>query len=310
MKKTIAILAALLLSVSSITAQTAEANASKIIDMTNYVVDMYNGYLSSLKKVRKGLETADNNFETLSENIERTAYSWDCAYIILRSDYREKFEKAAAAAPAFPEKANIQSGIKYVQDNTERLSKSCSDFKNYFVKKEYKQDTDWTTFEELYKNMETAYIDLSDMWSKTMKLAAEAGDRSELVLLKKSPIAEFIIPMKTDLSSAAKIIDKFAEDEVDNADIKNAIEVLKKAVEKNRVLTGKNVANLEKYSSKPNYEGYYSMMDDFIELATKLENLMDPANAMDEERRNEQIENTYSLISYKYNSLVENYNIM
>ena len=310
MKKTITILTVLLLSFSSMTAQTSEANASKIIDMTNHVVDMYNSYLNSLKKVRQGLEAADKSYEVLSENIERSAYSWDCAYITLRSDYREEFEKAAAAAPAFPEKANIQSGVKYVQDNTERLSKSCSEFREYFIKKEYKQDTDWKKYEELYKNMETAYTDLSGMWSKTMKLAAEAGDRSELVLLKKSPIAEFIIPMKTDLSSAARLLDMFTEEEVDNAAIKKDIEALKKAVEKNKSLTGKNVANLEKYSSKPNYGGYYESMEEFIELATKLENLMDPANTMDEERRNQQIENTYSMINYKYNSLVENYNIM
>lgn len=310
MKKTTVILAILLLGTSSLNAQTAEANASKIIEATNNVVDLYNSYLPHLKKVRKGLETAEQNYETLSDNIERTAYSWDCAYIILRSDYREKFEKAVAAAPAFPEKASIQSGIKYVKDNTERLSKSCAEFKDYFVKKEYKQDAGWKKYEELFKKMETAYIDLSGTWSKTIKLAAEAGDRSELVLLKKSPIAEFIIPMKTDLSTAAKILDKFREEELDNAAIKKDIEILKSAIAKNRVLTGKNVANLEKYSSKPNYEGYYLMMDDFVELATKLEGLMNPSNIMDEEKRNQQIENTYSMISYKYNSLVENYNIM
>ncbi|MDR0660660.1 MAG: hypothetical protein LBG19_07650 [Prevotellaceae bacterium] len=137
MKITTTIPVALLLSTSSIMAQTAEANASKIIDMTNNVVDMYNGYLSNLKKVRRGLEVAEENYGVLSENIERTAHSWDCAYIILRSDYREQFEKTAAAAPAFPEKANIQSGIKYVHENTERLSKSCAAFKDYFVKKEW-----------------------------------------------------------------------------------------------------------------------------------------------------------------------------
>ncbi len=310
MKKIIPILATLLLSASSIMAQTAEANATKIIDVTNHVVDIYNSYLNNLKKVRQGLETADNNYEVLSENIERSAQSWDCVNIIIRSDYREKFERAVAAAPAFPEKANIQSGVKYVQDNTERLSKSCSEFKDYFVKKEYKQDTDWKKFEELYKNMGTAYVDVSGMWSKTIKLAAEAGDRSELVLLKKSPIAEFIIPMKTDLSLASKILGKFSEDEVDNAAVKKDIETLRQNVAKNKVLTGKNVANLEKYSSKPNYDGYYQMMDEFVELATKLEGLMNPTNTMDEEKRNQQIENTYSMISYKYNSLVENYNIM
>ena len=310
MKKTIAILAILTLTTSPMMAQTAEANASKIIDMTNSVVDLYNSYLPYLKKVREGLSRADENIERLSENIERSAYSWDCAYISMSDGSVSMFQKYTAAAPTFTEKANIQSGIKYVQDNTERLSKTCSEFKDYFVNKEYKQDTDWKKFEELYQNMDKAYTDLSGMWSKTIRLAAEASDRSELVLIKKSPIAEFIIPMKTDLSLAAKIIDRFTEDEVDNVAVKKDIETLKAAVEKNKSLVGKNVANLEKYSSKGNYEGYYSSMEEFVELATKLENLIDPANEMDEERRNEQIENTYSMINYKYNSLVQNYNMM
>ncbi len=310
MKKTILILAALLLSTTLIKAQTSEASASKIVEVTNHVVDMYNSYLSNLKKVRNGLDIAASNHEALSENIERSAQSWDCAYIILRSDYRESFEKAIATTSAFPEKTAIQAGIKYVNENTERLSKSCADFKDYFVQKAYKQDTDWKKFDELYKNMETAYLDVSGMWSKTIRLASEAGDRAELVLLSSSPIAEFIIPMKTDLSLSSKILSRFSEEVIDNDAIKKDIKTLKQNIAKNRVLTGKNVANLEKYSSKPNYDGYYQMMDDFVELATKLESLMNPANTMDEEERNQQIENTYSMISYKYNSLVENYNIM
>ena len=290
---------------------TAEANASKIIGMTNAVVDLYNEYIPHLKKASEGLDRAVENIDILAENIHRSAHGWNCANIIVRSDYKETFEKAVKAAPAFPEKTKIQAGIKYIAANNDRLSNHCKALNEYFTKKGYMEDADFEKFQPLYDSLDAAYDDMARAWKTTIDLASEAGDRSELILLKKSPIAQFIIPMKTDLMAASKILEMFREDEIDNTAIQNAITTLKKDIDKNKVLTGKNVANLEKYSSKPNYIGYYESMEEFAEYATKLEELLNLSYQTDnEQRRQDNISTTYSMLQYKYNSLVENYNIM
>lgn len=310
MKKVISFLAVILVAAFPATAQVTEPDATKIIDMTNHVVDMYNSYLPNLKRASRGLKAAEQGYMALSENMERTVSSWDCVYTSLRLDYKANFEKAAAAAPSFPEKASILSGIKYIEDNTQRLGSSCKALKDYFANKEYKKDTDWERYGALYRDMEAAYTDLLNIWSIAIKLATEAGDRSELVLLAKSPIAEFVIPMKADLSLATKLLGYFSEEEIDSAAILRDVEVLKKAIEKNKSLTGKNISNLEKYSNKATYEGFYVMMEELVALISSLERLVNPTNTMDEDERNQQIENIYAIISYKYNSLVESYNAM
>ena len=289
----------------------AELNASKIIDMTNSVVDLYNDYLRQLKKGREGLEKAENNIETLKENINRSAYSFNCNSIIIRSDYIEKYEKAGKAAPIFPEKTKIQAEIKYIQSNNNRLAEHCSALNNYFTKKEYKEDEGFAKYQPLYDSLYNAYKDLSASWSRAVNLSSEAGDRSELILLKKSPIAEFIIPMKTDLSAASKILEKFSEEEVDYETIVKDIDALKQDIEKHKSLTGKNVANLEKNSSKANYGGFYSSMEEFVNIATTLEELMNPAKPYDKDSyREDRMNNNYSMLREKYNSLISSYNLM
>lgn len=315
MKKITATLLAILLSSLCLMAQKAtqaEINASKIIGMTNSVVDLYNSYLPHMKKVREGLSRAEQNIEVLAENINRSAHSWNCSYILMRDDQMNKYEKESKAAPTFPEKTKIQAQIKYIKANTDRLSNNCKALNDYFIKKQYKEDEGFKTYKVLYDSLEIAYKDISKSWSTAISLASDAGDRSEIVLLKKSPVAQFIIPMKTDMASASKILDKFTEDEVDYNAIVKDIEALRVSAEKNRDLKGKNVANLKKYSSEPNYGGFYKTMDDFIERAIKLEGLMNPEKVQEDSGNELQskIQTTYTMLRDKYTSLVETYNIM
>jgi len=75
MKKIVITFYTLLLAASVMVAQTTEeANASKTIDMTNSVIDMYNNYLSNMKKVREGLEKSADNVERLKKNPNTSAY--------------------------------------------------------------------------------------------------------------------------------------------------------------------------------------------------------------------------------------------
>jgi len=316
MKKLSIVVLTLLLSSICLTAQKqtqAEINASKTINMTNTVVDLYNNYLSNIKKVREGLQRAEENIEILKENINRSAHGWNCTNMILHDDMVISFEKACTVAPAFAEKAKIQAEIKYAKANGERLSNHCKALNDYFNKKEYKEDEGFAKFQPLYDSLYNVYKDVSKSWLNAVNLASEAGNKSELVLLKKSPVAEFIIPMKTDLSAVSKLIDMFTEEEADFNAIQKDIEALKISVAKNKSLTGKNVANLEKYSNKLNYEGYYQSMDEAIEIAAKIEELMNPdkvKDGMNEQRVQDEIENKFSMLNWKYKSLVESYNMM
>jgi hypothetical protein len=310
MKKTSAIFTLLLLSVSAINAQTTMANSVKVIEMTNHATNMYNSYTANLKKAGDGLKRAHENMTILSESKSKTIYSWDCSNIAVESGYKEDLEKSIKATPAFSEKTEILSGINYIAENNERLANSCKALNDYFVKKEYSNDTRKAKYAELYNNLASAYTDLSGMWRKVMNLVSDAGDRAEIETLKRNPIADFIIPMKTDLSSVKKILNLFMEDQPDYSIAKKPITTLQTTIVKSRSLKGKKVAFLNQYKKKGVFEGFYLSMDKFIKVATDLEKVANPANNIDENQQKQDFNNNLSILANEYNSLIESYNMM
>ena len=316
MKKVSVLLFLLILSGSAIKlqAQTAqETAANNTIEMTNSVISMYNNYIRNLKNVETGLERAEENYEVLRENPKRTAHGFNCSNFTINSYEQSAYEKATKAAPAFAEKAKIQTAVDFVIKNTEEFGKRCLEMTTYFNKREHENDTEFVKYQLLYDSLYSMYERVTHAWEIALNLSSEVGDRCEIVLLKNSPISEFIIPMKEDIGKARKLMSKFSADEPDLAGIKNAIATIKKDIVANRSLTGKRVANLEKYSNKNYFEGFYLTMDDFIEYATQLSELLDPKVEIEDlspSRRNDRIGNLYSMLNGKMNSLIGHYNEM
>ena len=302
MKRTITVLTVLFFTTSALMAQITMANSSKVIEMTNFVNKMYNSYISNMDKVRHGLNISYENMEALHKNKGATIYSWDCADIALRSDYKEAFQKSIKSAPSFPEKAEIQSQINYAEQYNEYLSDCCKALNDYYTKQEFKDDKNWAKYQKLYTELATAYTDMSKIWKKTIDLATDAGDRAELVTLKRNPISEFIIPMKTDLISARKIMNMYVGDYFDNSTMKKSVADLKRNIVKSRSLNGKrNISFLNKYNKKSAFSDFYKRMDAFLKVAVALETTYVPQQGDN---------NNLSLLINEYNSLIEIYSIM
>ena len=316
MKKVSLILCLLVMSGSVIKlhSQTAqETAANNTIEMTNSVISMYNNYLRNLKNVQTGLERAEENYEKLSQNPGRSSHGFNCSNFIIVSSDQSAYEKTTKAAPAFPEKTKIQAAVDFVIKNNEEFGIRCLALTTYFNKREHENDTKFVKYQVLYDSLHSMYEQVSSAWETALNLSSEVGDRCEIIFLKKSPVSEFIIPMKEDIGKARKMMSKFSAEEPDVANIKSDIEAMKKAVVANRSLTGKRVANLEKFSSKNYFESFYLTMDDFIEYATQLRDLLDPTVEIKDVSpniREDRIRNYYSMLNNKMNSLISHYNEM
>ena len=290
-----------------------EASAAKMIEMTNGVIEMYNNYVGNLKKVGTGLERSMENRESLGKNPKSGSHGFNCSNFIIVSSYQDAYEAASKAAPTFPEKAQIQKSVAFVIANTPEFGKRCSALSDYFNQRQHESDPQFVKYQVLHDSLQSMYTQVSAAWNVALALSSEVGDRCEILFLKNSPISEFIIPMKEDLSSVKKIISKFRQDDVDLVSIKADIEILKTTIEKSRSLTGKRVANLEKYSSKGMFTSFYLSMDDFIKNATKLRDYLDPEVIFEDiqpSHRNDRIKNFYSIIGDDQRSLIEAYNEM
>ena len=311
--KRVAIIFSLLLiagSVSFAQKQTPqEANASKIISMTNDVIEMYNKYTANLKKVREGLQKSVENRERLGDNPQSSGYGFNCNNFTISEYDVAAYEKAVKAAPTFPEKAKIQEAVAFVIGNNEEFAKRCSELSDYFNQKKHLEDTSFTQYQELFDSLNDMYSQISDAWRTATSLASDAGDRSEILFLKKSPIAEFIIPMKEDISRAKRLLDKFYEDEPDFASIKADIAEIAKEAEKNRSMEGKKAANLEKYSYPSYHTSFYQYIDDLVKNATKLEDLLNPETP-EEDWHEDRVNNTLYGLNSNYRGMIQSYNEM
>ena len=310
MKKIVITFCVLLLTASVMLAQTPdEANASKTIDMTNSVIEMYNNYLSNMKKVREGLEKSAENVENLKKNPNTSAYGYNCSSFTIRSSEISAYQTASKAAPSYPEKAKIQESTDFVIANNEEFAKRCAALSDYFVQKQYADDAGFVQFEVLFNSLDDMYTSISDSWDTATNLSSDAGDRSEVVLLKNSPIVDFIVPMKEDLSRVKKLIDKLHQDDINMAAIQTDIAAIETAAQKNRSMEGKKKENLEKYSYPSYHTSFYAYLDDLIKEVAKLQDLWNDEET-DPERINQRIEYSYYAINRAYEGMIESYNEM
>ena len=310
MKKIVITFYTLLLAASVMMAQTTEeANASKTIDMTNSVIDMYNNYLSNMKKVREGLEKSADNVERLKKNPNTSAYGYNCANFTIRSSEISAYQTASKATPSFPEKAKIQESTDFVIANNEEFAKRCAALSEYFTKKQYADDAGFAQFEVLFNSLDDMYTAISDSWDIATDLSSDAGDRSEVILLKNSPIVDFIVPMKEDLSRVKKLIDKLYQDDIDMAAIKTDISAIETAAQKNRSMEGKKKENLEKYSYPSYHTSFYAYLDDLVKEVGNLQETLN-ADDIDQERKNQRMEYSFYAINRSYEGMIESYNEM
>ena len=115
--------------------------------------------------------------------------------------------------------------------------------------------------------------------------------------------------MKEDLARAKKLLDKFYEDEPDFANIKADIAEIAEEAEKNRSMTGKKAANLEKYSRPSYHTSFYQYIDDLVKDATRLEDLLNPESP-EENWHEDRVNNTIYSLNSNYRGMIESYNEM
>jgi len=323
MKKTLLFLAGILsLAIVNISAQTlTKANAGKIIEMTNGVVDIYNSQLSEIKDVRDCLERFEKTMATVAENPKLTAHGAACNNInLLRSDLVDKMKAKAKLAPAFPEKAAILDGVDKINAEFEIAKARCHNVQTYFKEKKYlTDDNDFAGYVALRDTFVASYDNINKLFDKTMDLSTAAGDRAELVILKTHPQASIVIPMKKNLSAVSQLMSKCREDNPDAAAIKADIAAVRKSLEKDKVATAAMKTALKKsHNGEDHFNRFYEYTGDAMTKADSFLEFLDPAKEITdvdhimketpESARNRHLKKWYGEISKYYGYMVDEYN--
>lgn len=281
----------------------AKINASKIIRMGNSVIDLSNDAVQTLDNYRNMVSTADNNVSRLKSNPNLSPYFVN--YKIYNSDQRKNTEYAEASklAPAFDEKAELISAMTKANADLAEVVKNSEILSNYFSNKEYQSDADFSKYPALKDNTMSSVDKAFASWKAASQLASKAGDKAELLLLKDSKIADFVIPMKTDLIALKAVLVKVGDSQSDLSSLETEVSTLKASVDKNKDVSTKDIKKLSDLYYKEVYETFYRKCSQATETLGKLVEILKSG-----ETDGNRLSSFYNNARVAYGDAVDQYN--
>ncbi len=273
--KTLFLLSILVCSVTAFVQKqsASDINASKLISLTNTVIDISNKYIDQYQYYQNRLDDGVKLHDRYKENFNpsHSVSMNGSASFPIAVGYFNKYDEALKAVPAtVKEKAAISNAVKAARATTDKLEKWSARMKTYFEGKEFASDQ-FAAYPAINDSLEYYLTATRQAWRKAANIASDAGDDAEMQLLKKDPISQFLIPMKTDLKLFDQIIDEFSDqtdqETPDFTELKKQMETLKANVAKNKSTQGKNVSLL---SHEDAYTGYYDDLESFLKTLTDL----------------------------------------
>lgn len=282
-------------------AQTKEQKqASSIIGFSNTVIDLSNSFFDGLKNYDGIFSNAEQNIERLQSNPKSQIFAINCP--TKQMDRALKlYDTELAKAIIFTEKNKIKSSVEEAENNTKKIETWCTKVSNYFADKEYTSDKDLNKSFDLLDSLQISIERASVSWKNASNLASDVGNRAELVLLKSSKIADFVIPMKIDLVNVRKVLELLEEENPDLKAMEQVINSLS-SIKINEDISKKDVSKLK----DPFYKEVYT--DFYRSLQSCTDSLNEIYKAMKSKNFNDNIENQYKSLVSNYSKAVNNYN--
>ncbi|MCD7973742.1 MAG: YiiG family protein [Candidatus Azobacteroides sp.] len=284
----------------------SDINASKLIQLTNTVIDLSDAYNSKYTQYENRLKNGESKKEQIEKNYDpRFPVSLNGTNTFpISISYNNKYEAALKEVPAsVKEKSNVEEAVKKANENVLELEKWSTVMKQYFEGKEFEKD-EFKRYPEI-KDSLSYYLDATkEAWRTAAKIASSAGEKAEMQLLKDDPAAQFIFPMKADLNSLKNLIDHFYEitdqEEPQYSVLAEEINNMHTSIEKNKNTEGKNVSVLKRETY---YTGFYERMEKCMEAINKFITEWEK-----EDVTQFQLESSFRNIGSQYKRVIDSYN--
>ncbi len=270
---------------------------------SNALISLHNAYQQSFQSYANTIKTAaDENMYKLKRNMKTRAYFVDCDRSALPVDDEKAYRATAKVVPAVPEKEALAKWSAAAFYWFDRTGMWCSRMSSYFTEEKYKQDTTFASYLVLRDSMVNAIDQGQIAWRKTSALATQVGDRAELVLLAKSKLAMYVVPMKKDLIQLQRAMDGFEQPETDAQALRTQLNDLKASVDKN---ANTKTIDFSKLSDAYYREVYTDFYRNCSYCVSVLLELLDKKLANEPKTR---IDQGYNLVKASYNRAVDQYN--
>jgi hypothetical protein len=269
--------------------------ASNIIEYTNLIVDIsnnHNRYLEQVAqnadKIEKGLQKPDDRFSFIGLS---KPFNYPMRYSKLKPE-EPVSDLSKEDQQFFKEKVTNYMAV-YTS-----LKKSNDELHDYLTAQDYKDDKGAKGFllvDSVRSKVQQAYV----LKSELMKKVEVVADASEEVILKDSPLKDYIIAMKSDMKDIRGFIDLLESDKyavvADKA--KTQYDALEAAQAKHAAL---DLSNAKKSTKDAQFTAFYERLHSFLLNARKV--LRNGAENGD------LTESDLSTLNSDYDSLISSYN--
>lgn len=280
----------------------AELDASNIIKLSNSVIELSNMNRTSADNYQSMLSTAESNMSKLKRNPNIQTFFVNYKNFQASFGDQKEYNAAYKGAPEFAEKKDIANTISAANKDIENAIKWATAMSLYFSEKTYLTDTEFAQYPAMQDSLSFYFKKGYNGWSVASRLASQAGNNAELLLLKKSKIADFIIPMKSDLNGLEAIMELFVQDKVDSDQVKTQLATVSQSIALNKDISTKDVKKLSDIYYKEVFQTFY----------TKSEATLKAMEAFNQELeanpQSTRLNSLYSNITTNFRSAVEEYN--
>lgn len=307
MKVKVTLLALILIcSISSMAQQKAytkaEIDASNIIKFCNSVIELNNTNRASTHNYESMLSTATSNINKLQKNPNvQTQFVNYKNFKAIFGD-QKNYDASYKTSPEFPEKKDIANTINVANSDINNAVKWATNISLYFSEKEYLTDTNFAKYPAMQDSLSFYFKKGYNGWSTASRLASKAGNNAELVLLAKSKIADFVIPMKSDLNRLKDIIELINQESPNFAQIKIEFTATTESMNKNKDLSTKDIKKLKDIYYKEVFQKFYTKAEQTLVSINKL------TQELEENPKSDRLESMYSHLISNYKATVESYN--
>lgn len=242
--------------------------ASRVIEYTNLVVDMANSHNSYLKDILGNTEKIEKALKNPGDKF---------GFLGIIHPHLVKFtinnRNGVTIENPVPElgkenQAYFKTQVAQYNAKFEKMNTDYKQLKDYLTAQDYKDDKG----AKGYALIDTIRSTVQKLYTGKiviMKKVNEIADAAEIVVLKDSPLKEYIIAMKTDMKNIRSFVDLLS----DNANSYTKISAraqagfaaLETAQAKNAAL---NIENAKKANKEGNYKNFYESFHNLL-LRTK-----------------------------------------
>lgn len=273
-----------------------------IIKYANSVVALNDAYTASLANYQRIVSTADQNISNISQRNYQLNYI-DCNSLQVDQSKIAQSQSEKNSVTSFTQKAELDRLVSQAENATQNIYYFCQQLDAYFAQAWYNQDANFSRYDELKNGFVNAVRHASMSWSNAAQSSVGAANTAEIAVLRYSKMADFVVPMKTDITAFKNILNQFSSgNDLNYYQIYQQINQLESSLNANKNLSGKNISKLPDSSYQRTYEDFYQ------NCLNGVYGLRMFAQQMEQQRNQYEIQNTYSQLQSSYSAAANAYN--